>query len=77
MTKGNEMQDLIKKAEAGDINAQYECGQNYAGGYNGFPQSTQKSFNWFTLAANSGHEKADYRLSAIRSFRGLVLTDEK
>lgn len=53
----NEFEDAFKKAEQGDLNAQYDLGMMYKSGL-GVPQNYKLAYIWFSLAAAKGHKDA-------------------
>jgi TPR repeat protein len=55
---------LLKKAEAGDSEAQYLLGYNYLWG-RGVAKNEQESIRWFILSANKGHPKSMNSLGAF------------
>ena len=58
------MNELMKKAEAGDAEAQQTVGACYAYGQ-GVPQDYVKAVYWFTRAARRGNAKAQYNLGIL------------
>lgn len=54
--------ELIRKAESGDAEAQYELGNNYYFGFSGFSTNEEEADKWFLKAAEQGHAKAQYRI---------------
>jgi TPR repeat protein len=56
--------ELQGKAAAGDKDAQYELGNSYCCGENGF-WDTKQAVHWWCLAAGQGHEGAKARLEGI------------
>ena len=58
------MEELIKRAESGDAEAQFHLGLAYYQG-NGIEESHEKAFEWWLKAANQGVEVADYCLGCI------------
>lgn len=54
--------ELIRKAESGDAEAQYELGNNYYFGSRGFSKNEEEADKWFLKAAEQGHAKAQYKL---------------
>jgi len=56
--------NLIKKAEKGDIEAQYQVGYMFANG-KGVPQNGKESAKWFHKAAIKGHSKAQYNIGLL------------
>jgi len=59
-----DLQVLIKTAEQGDAEAQYELGRMYAEG-NGVPQDDVKTAYWYEKAAEQGHADAQYYLGKM------------
>lgn len=63
--KARELIDaLIKRAEAGDANAQYALGSMYANG-KGVPQDDAEAMKWWRLAAEAGDVDAQLFLGII------------
>ncbi len=50
--------ELIRKAESGDAEAQYQLGTNYWHGYDGFPEIEKEAAKWMLKAAEQGHAEA-------------------
>ena len=50
---GSFIDGLVKAAEQGHANAQYDLGLMYSEG-NGVPQDNVEAYKWFTLAAGNG-----------------------
>ncbi len=55
------LQEVIKKAEEGDYNAQYDLGHRFITGA-GVPQSHAKARAWYEKAAQGGNVLAQYNL---------------
>ena len=58
-----ELQELIKKAESGDSQTQYELGRYYWG--DGFILDREKAEYWFLKSAEQGLAEAQYRLGVL------------
>lgn len=56
-------QTLIRKAQSGDAEAQYELGNNYLYGWNNFPKDEGKAIMWWKKAAAQNHAEACSQLS--------------
>ena len=50
--------ELIRKADGGDHDCQFEVGMNFRLGENGFPVDIHKAFHYLQMAAMAGHAKA-------------------
>lgn len=59
---------LQKKAEAGDLKAQFELGSRYNYGRD-LPKNTREALRWLRKAAQGGHTEAQ-RLLAVKLFEG-------
>lgn len=59
-----EFEDTSKKAEQGDIIAQYALGVMYKKGV-GVPQNYKQAYIWFSLAAAQGHKNAEKKRDLI------------
>ncbi|MCL2139303.1 MAG: sel1 repeat family protein, partial [Treponema sp.] len=57
-------ENLLKKAEQGDINAQYELGLLYENG-KGVSKDSVKAAEWFGKAAEQGNASAQYELGLL------------
>jgi len=51
----------LPKAEAGDMEAQYDIGRMYERG-NGVPKDVEKAFEWYIKAAKQGNDKAAFKV---------------
>ena len=58
---GGEFEDTLKKAEQGNIEAQYSLGNKYTNGQ-GVPQDYKQAVYWYTKAAEQGYADAQYNL---------------
>jgi|GEM_PF-1067782 len=56
--------EIQKKAESGDVQCQHEMGVNYQYGY-GVPVDKQKSLEWFQKAADNGNSESRRSLGII------------
>ncbi len=59
-----EFGDFLKKAEQGDVDAQYNIGVIYDNGQ-GVPQDYKQAAKWYTKAAKQGHAFAQYNLALM------------
>jgi TPR repeat protein len=59
-----EVQELVRKAEAGDMESQFRLGALYDVGYGG-PSSAKETEKWYKLAAEAGHSEAQNSLGSI------------
>jgi TPR repeat protein len=57
----SELEEILKSAEKGDAEAQFNLGRMYANGQ-GVDQSDTEALNWFRKAADQGYAKAQYGL---------------
>jgi len=57
--------DLLKRAEAGDANAQGIIGLLYSLGGNGVPRNDTQAAHWFRNAAERGHVLAQFQLAGL------------
>jgi TPR repeat protein len=53
-----EQQQLLVKAETGSKEMQFEVGENFDNGRNGFPKDPAKAYQWYSKAAALGHPTA-------------------
>lgn len=68
---------IEKKANTGDVDAQFEIGSFYYQGF-GVTQSYENSAKWFLKAAKAGNLKAQHNLgNAYRVGKGVVLNKKK
>jgi TPR repeat protein len=64
-------QDILKKAEGGDAEAQYQLGKFYGERNNNFEAYNPKTAAaWYEKAAKQGHKDAQYQLSFIQGQLG-------
>ncbi|MBS1171603.1 MAG: hypothetical protein H6R12_433, partial [Proteobacteria bacterium] len=56
---------LTRRAEDGDIEAQYELGLRYEKGAGGFKRDPAQALHWLNLAADRGHRGAMHVLAAL------------
>lgn len=63
-TQQENINDLIKKAEQGDVEAQYNLGYYYHSG-EGVEQSEKKALYWWQKAAEQGHAEAQFNLGVV------------
>jgi uncharacterized protein len=63
---------LIEKANAGDVATQFRLGEMYDYG-EGVPQDYKEAANWYRMAAEQGHTKAQYRLAEMYNLGKGVL----
>jgi TPR repeat protein len=60
--------DVLRRAEAGDVESQYRLAQMLSTG-EGAPQSLDDAARWYLAAAEQGHEMAAYKLGFL-NYRG-------
>ena len=63
-TQQENINDLIKKAEQGDVEAQFNLGYYYYNG-KGIELSKSKATYWFIKACENSNDKACYALNKI------------
>ncbi len=63
-TQQENINDLIKKAEQGDVEAQYNLGYYYHSG-EGVEQSEKRALYWWQKAAEQGHAEAQFNLGVV------------
>jgi len=63
-TQQENINDLIKKAEQGDVEAQYNLGYYYHSG-EGVEQSEKKALYWWQKAAKQGHANSQFNLGVV------------
>lgn len=51
-------QELVQRAQLGDIQAMFRLGENYYAGSNRFTKDLKKAYEWFLKAAEKGHAGA-------------------
>ena len=66
-----ELEDMIAKAEQGDVIDQYDLGMAYYFG-NDVPQDYQQAYIWFSVAVTGGYDEA----AAKRDKAALELTPD-
>lgn len=71
-----EEDDLIKRSENGDAEAQCELGVLYEDGF-GVVKNRKEAFKWFAKSAEQGNAKAQYRLGMIYWGADLLPDDTK
>jgi len=59
------VKSLIKRAEQGEIKAQFLLGLGHELGKEGLPKDYQKAKYWYKLAANQGSDEAQHSLGAM------------
>ena len=64
LTPAEKQEELVKKAEQGDSNAQYDLAQSYQSG-KGSTKDMAKATEWYEKAAVQGHKVAQSKLSMI------------
>ncbi len=69
-----DIEQLRKKAEAGDAKAQYKIGFLYGRG-DGVPKDYQEAAKWWGLAADQGHADAQFNL-AIYYYKGWGVKED-
>ena len=76
-TQQENINDLIKKAEQGDVEAQFNLGYYYHSG-EGVEQSEKKALYWWQKAAEQGHAEAQFNLGVVHEKGyGVEQSDEK
>lgn len=72
---GPVVSEVLKRAQAGDPNAQNELGLRYSEG-RGLPQNYHEAKDWFKKAADQGHANAQVNLGTLYSLgRGAPYSD--
>lgn len=72
---GPAVSEVLKRAQAGDPNAQNELGLMYSEG-RGLPQNYPEAKDWFKKAADQGHAAAQVNLGTLYSLgRGAPYSD--
>ncbi|MDF0666708.1 MAG: tetratricopeptide repeat protein [Nitrospira sp.] len=72
---GPAVSEVLKRAQAGDPNAQNELGLRYSEG-RGLPQNYHEAKDWFKRAADQGHANAQVNLGTLYSLgRGAPYSD--
>lgn len=61
MISNDEFNELLRKAEQGDIDAQFNLGVCYENGYD-VEQSYEQAVKWYTKAAEQGDAAAQFNL---------------
>lgn len=72
----NLFQETLKKAEAGEADAQFKLGFMYVNG-EGVPQDDKEAVKWFTKAAEQGHAWAQFNLGLMYDKGRGVPQDDK
>lgn len=62
---GADFKSVLKMAQKGDTEAQYEVGYMYLWGRDGAPWNSKKAIEWYVKAAGSGHVNARNELGII------------
>lgn len=60
----SETKELITKAEAGDVNAQFLVGSAYDSG-KGAPHDSNEAMKWYRMAAERGHAEAQNSMGSV------------
>ncbi len=69
------VQDLVQKADRGEVHAQFDCGEQYYFG-SSVPQDYQEAARWFQRAAERGHSQAQCNLGMMYAVgRGVERDD--
>ncbi|ENU27824.1 tetratricopeptide repeat protein [Acinetobacter modestus] len=69
--------DLLRKAENGDVLAQYNLGWVYQNSQDVI-QNYEKAFEWYSKAANQGNAQAQYNLGSLyQNGQGVEKDDKK
>ena len=66
--KNVNIDDVIKKAEKGDVEAQIEAGTRYYNGTEEVKKDFVEAAHWFRMAAEQGNAEGQYRLGRMYSF---------
>ncbi len=74
VTKNNEIAELRRTAEQGDIDAQAKLGMMYYLG-KGVPKDYTEAFTWLSLAAEQGNSSAQTMLGSMYEFSDGVPQD--
>lgn len=75
LIEGPAVSELLKRAQAGDANAQNELGIHYSEG-KGLPQNYLEAKDWFKKAADQGHTGAQVNLGTLYSLgQGAPFSD--
>jgi TPR repeat protein len=72
----NRFDDLVKKAEAGDAEAQFQLGRVYDEG-DGIPQDDESAVKWYKKSAEQGNAKAENSLGIMYDIGQGVLQDKQ
>ena len=56
------IEEMVRKAEQGDAEAQYKLGNCYCDGKEGLPQDYAEAVKWFRKAAEQGYAEAQFEL---------------
>lgn len=73
---GPDVSEILKRAEAGDANAQNQLGVFYSEG-RGVPQNYPEAKDWFKKAADQGHPDAQVNLGTLYSLgQGATFSDQ-
>ncbi|NGZ95462.1 MAG: hypothetical protein CV089_04890 [Nitrospira sp. WS110] len=73
---GQEVSELLKRAEAGNPDAQNQLGVFYSEG-RGVPQNYLEAKDWFKKAADQGHSDAQVNLGTLYSLgQGATFSDQ-
>jgi TPR repeat protein len=67
--------ELVKRAEAGDADAQFNLGEAYAKG-EGAHVDIVELMKWYRLAADQNHAKAQYMLGVLYAY-GLGVPEDQ
>ena len=64
MAQAPELEEILKQAEAGDKDQQFQAGLYYSSPTNGFRDERQ-ALTWFTKAAEQGHVEAQFNAASL------------
>ena len=70
-----DLQTLLKKAEAGDVEEQYNLGNMYANG-EGVSEDDAEAFKWYRKAAEQGDDFAQFDLGSMYALGKGVPKDD-
>jgi uncharacterized protein len=68
--------ELQKKAEDGDVAAQYSVGAAYFSGSPGVQKDYKQALDWLTRAAQEGHADAQFKLGSMY-YNGYGVTEDR
>lgn len=74
---GQSKSELLRRAKAGNAEAQCDLGDAYYYGFTGYKEDYNQAVKWYTKAANQGHAKAQDQLGCCYMFGKGVTTDNR